>query len=159
VAKHSHIVLDLCTGEPFGLAIPKDAGTGPAPGPVLYPVACLATDVVGDLVHIRAAGGTPYKVERADPLDASKMPAVGVLVSKSAPTTGMMQVVGDVLAVYSGLIPGKRYFVGLDGRPQLPSAFPSLLPGERLQVQTIGVAPTTGVLLLSGSVNYVVRVG
>jgi hypothetical protein len=157
VAKHNHLLLDFDTGDIFGLALPHDAGV--VPGPILYPVSCRATDTVGDLVHIRAVGGSPYTVERADPLDASKMPAVGVLVSKSAPTTGMMQANGEVLALYAGLIPGKRYFVGLDGRPQLPSAFPSLLPGERLQVQTIGAALDAGVLLLSGSVNYVVRVG
>ena len=79
---------------------------------------CFSTDAVGDLVFIMGAKvGSRYQVTKIDVDDASKIPAVGILISKSSPTECEVQTGGVLKGVYSGLTPGKALFAGTDARP------------------------------------------
>ena len=107
----------------------------------VIPANCLVTDVAGDCVYISGemvAGR--YQVSRADPTNPNKMPALGVIVGKTAPTVCTVQTLGPLSSAYSGLIPGKELYVDLDGRPtHIPPAV----------AQGIGVAlSSTDVLII-----------
>jgi hypothetical protein len=108
--------------------------------------ACLATDNVGDLVYVRGLfTGTRYRVERADPSDSLKMPAVAVIVSKQTPTACTIMFYG-MTSLYSGLTPGEAYVVGTDGRPA-KLGDPNY-PGSGYIVQQIGVATDDDEMLI-----------
>lgn len=81
------------------------------------PVACLATDSVGDPVSVRdvMTGTGRWRVQKADCLDGAKMPAVGILISKTTPTTGVMRRVGPVTGIFSGLDVAQKTFIGKGG--------------------------------------------
>lgn len=104
---------------------------------------CLSSDAVGDCVYIRDAGIPDfYRVEKADPADVTKMPAVGIIIEKFSTTGCYVQVAGD-LSTFSGLTPNGLVYVGLDGRPtQEPHV-------EYLQ--TLGYALDTDTVFLSFS--------
>lgn len=78
---------------------------------------CLTTDSVGDMVRVSAdAVGGVYQVTKIDiEAGAVELP-VGMLVQKVTTTRGAVQVGGEVLGVYTGLIPGKQLFIGNDAR-------------------------------------------
>ena len=119
----------------------------------------MLTDQVGDLVAVRSTANGTYKVWRADPAVAIRMPAIGVIVRKWGTTDCIVQLYGEIRGLYSSLLPGKRYFVGLDGRPTLATNFIDPSPGERYRIQTFGVALNLGILLLEPSADMVIRVG
>ena len=121
--------------------------------------ACMLTDQVGDLVAVRSTANGSYKVWRADPTTPIRMPAVGVIVRKWNTTDCVVQLGGPIFGIYSSLVPGKRYFVGLNGRPTLSIDFTDPGPGERYRIQTFGVALNLGILLLVPSADMVIRVG
>jgi len=125
----------------------------------VFRVACLLTDQVGDAVYIRGAANGFYKVAKADVLLNTKMPAIGVIIRKWDYTQALVQTFGEVKGLYSGLAPGRRYFVGEDGRPALPESFAGPGPGEKQRIQTLGVSLDVGVLLVEPSRDMVVRVG
>lgn len=103
-----------------------------------FAAACSASEVVGDLVYVSgpAIAGLP-QVARCDPFDTAKMPAIGVIFSKSSGTRCLVVTVGQVAA--SGpLTPGGRYFAGADGRPLLGPPPPG--PGAPVLWQHVGVA-------------------
>lgn len=101
---------------------------------------CSSTVAVGDLIYVTPTGS----VERADPYDRTKMPALGVVIAKLSSTRAHVRSVGRVL-VYSGLTPGTLYGVGADSRPSSV-----LVPGPaRRWLQAVGTALDTNVLLLS----------
>lgn len=102
---------------------------------------CQITDVVGDLVCVLAGNKV---VKRADVLDYFAMPAIGVIINKPTTTKASVQVLGLVKGLYTGLLPGRLYFVGADGRP---SALPPT-GSQRRFVQAIGTALDTDVLFL-----------
>lgn len=99
-------------------------------------VDCLATDNVGDFVYVTSADA----VAKADPMNGSKMPAIGVIERKASPTRAFVRFGGAVVG-FAGLAPGGRYFVGATGAASLT---PPPGPGRRY-VQHVGVAitPTT----------------
>jgi hypothetical protein len=105
---------------------------------------CTATDIVGDLIRIKADS---YVVERANPTTYGTMPAIGVIINKPTLTTCIVQTFGHVIGVYSGLNPGKIYFVGDDGRPTTSTTVPGV--GTTRMHQSIGAALTTDILFLS----------
>lgn len=117
---------------------------------------CLASDAVGDVVRISgdAVGGLA-QVEKVDVSDSSKMPGVGVILTKHTDVTCTVLQSGIVSA--SGLVSGKVYFVSSSGRPtEIP---PSPGPGATLMLQTVGVAIDTARLMLQPSFDMIQLVG
>jgi hypothetical protein len=116
------------------------------------PVACLATDVVGDSMCMRGnMTGDKWRVEHADPFDQTKTPAVGVLISKSTPTVGVMQRLGQVTGIYTGLDVTKPTFVGTDGK--IVQTLPSATPGNLVRIQKFGFPIAPDVLWLTGELG------
>lgn len=116
----------------------------------IHDVACLNSDSVGNSLCIRGERiNGKWRVQTADPCDTSKMPAIGVLISKSTPTVGKMQIMGPVLNIFTGLTPGKIYHVNL---PILTIAPP--LPGGLgySMAQMFGYAAASDILILTGNV-------
>lgn len=99
---------------------------------------CSSAEAVGDWVCISddPPNGTDY-VRKADPADFTKMPAVGVVVSKSAPTQCRVQWFGETPDIFSGLSSGEYYFVGTDSRSADLPPEPTTAP---LFTQFVGVA-------------------
>jgi hypothetical protein len=125
--------------------------TGPAGpqsngGAVILGATCTSLDNVGDLVYIAGSG---MIVSRADPTNNSKMPAVGCIISKSSDTDCEVQVGSVVTNVYSGLVPGKIYFVGTDGSITVSRPTPQI--GRSLLVQPVGVALDISKFLINPS--------
>jgi len=99
-----------------------------------------------------AKSGLDWTVTKADPAVYAKMPAVAVIVSKLTSTRALIQFSGEV-AVFSGLTPGRLYWLG--------SAGPQLLPptgSSRLYWQSVGVATATTTLALNPSSNLSVHI-
>jgi len=113
---------------------------------------CLSTDAVGDFVCVTGdmvAGR--YQAEKADVTNRAKMPAWGVIESKSAATDCAVRYRGIAAGLYTGLTPGGLYFVGLDSRPVLGIA--SIPPrGFR---QHVGVAIAEDSLLLERATEMI----
>lgn len=117
----------------------------------LFPADCLSTDSAGACVRITG----PYvagvaQVTTCDVSIAGGYPAVGVIAAKTSATRCFVRKDGP-LAGYISLVPGKTYFVGLDGFPALapippsPTSFTAIQPvGVALDVTTllVGVTPT-----------------
>lgn len=81
------------------------------------PITCLSSDAVGNCVSISGnAVGNTYQVCTADPSTSVKMPAVGVLISKTSPTSGTVQIFGELRDIYTGLSHGQLLYVGADSR-------------------------------------------
>jgi hypothetical protein len=125
---------------------PVSSGVATGGGDLFIPAYCFVTDLVGDFVYIMGdkVGGT-YQVSKADIDDVSKMPSVGVIVSKSSASDAVVQVLGLIRGLYSGLTPQKRYFLGADSRPSATYTRPTT--GFRL-VQVVGIAVASDELLL-----------
>ena len=114
-------------------------------------VACLSTDSVGDFVCVRDLPvNGKWRVHKANPFDESKMPAIGVLISKSTPTVGIIQLIGPLVGMYSGLDHTLPCFVGESGLVQEPP--PVDLTNTYAFVQQIGFATDTTDIFLSGSI-------
>lgn len=94
---------------------------------------------------------------KANPADATKMPAVGIIVSKSSPTSCLVQYVGEVVNVYSALTNKKPLFVGLGGQLTDVPPVPSL--GGYAFVQTMGMTTSSNRLILVPSFFMTKRVG
>ena len=106
--------------------------------PNIFPAFCFNTDIVGDIVYIMGAKvGLRYQVSKVDIDDPNKMPAVGIIIRKTAPTDCVVQSGGILRSIYGALTPGGRLFVGTDSRPKHIYTRPS--SGFRL-VQRIGTA-------------------
>ena len=120
------------------------------------PVACLAGDIVGSGVCVRGDRvNGKWRVQTADPFNGDKMPAIGILISKSTPTVGEMQLIGPC-DIFSGLIPGKPYFInGLTIDLEIPDP----LVGGYAMVQNIGHAVASDILWLPGNLNMIRRRG
>lgn len=114
------------------------------------PANCLATDSVGDVVYIRSDSvGGVIQVTRVNILDYARMPGIGIITSKVGDTDCKILRYG-ILSV-TGLLPGKTYFVGSDGR--LTHLRPMAPMGEKAFIQVLGVAMDSGRLLLNPSFN------
>lgn len=117
--------------------------------PQFQEVACLSTDTVGNPVCIRDVRvNGKWRVETADPSTRDKMPALGILISKSTPTVGVVQLFG-VCDLFTDMTPGEPILVGLGG--DLAEEVPTLAPGEYFWAQQIGNAVSDDLLLLPGS--------
>lgn len=117
-------------------------------------VECTATDAVNDFVYIRADKvGDKWRVEQADPDDETKMPAVGVLVSKAG-TDGIIQIVGPC-TLFSGLDYTKPAYhltsSGIQVAPPTPGG------SGYAMVQNLGKPVASDVLLLTNDTRMIKR--
>lgn len=79
---------------------------------------CLATDVVGAAVRIRAAKvGTRFQVEKVDISTIGHPPGVAIIVKKYTATDCIVQFHGPLRGIYAGLTPGVVYLIGTDAQP------------------------------------------
>jgi hypothetical protein len=121
------------------------------------PATCSAAESVGDFVYL--AGNQVNGVDtvsKANPLDLSKMPAVGTIIKKISDTDCFVQWGGETPAMFSGLQTGKRYFLGSDAKPSLAPPDPS--PGLPARAQSIGIALTADKLYVSTNFRWHRRV-
>lgn len=110
-----------------------------------FPADCAASDAVGDFIHItgdKVAG--VYQVTKVDILDAATMPCIGVITSKASSLSCFVMTFGVVPA--TGLVAGKRYWVGSDSK--LSDSFPTPGAGDIAVAQVVGVALDSTELLL-----------
>ena len=119
-------------------------------------VACLPTDAVGDVVALRDTATVTgrWRVHRANPMDNNRMPGIGVLLRKVTPTTGIMQRVGNVRGIYSGLVAPRPVWVGADGRPT--QTIPAPIGGPVI-IQRFGLSVDGDVLFLTGEVGQLTQ--
>jgi len=103
---------------------------------------CLSTDTEGKLVcnNGDSVGGV-LQVTTADPFTNTKVPAIGVIVSKSSSTDCLVQISG-LITVLSGLTPGKLYWLNTNG-----TATVAVPTGGTRYVHSVGVALASNVLL------------
>lgn len=120
-------------------------------------VSCLLTDQIGDAVYIRSQANGFYKVAKADVTTTVKMPIIGVIVAKWNYTNAVVHLEGELKDIYTGLQPGRTYFVGPDARPNISP--PSPTPDGLAYCQVIGVALDIATLLVRPASNLIVRVG
>lgn len=133
----------------LGLKSLSDLAALNATGGQVFDAACAATDAVGTFVRIsgdEVDGLT--NVTAVDVTDSNKMPCIGVVVYKYSSTR--CRIARDGRVAFSNLtaplIPGKRYFVGYDGKPTVtpPSLYAS--PSGYAMLQCIGVAASSSSL-------------
>jgi hypothetical protein len=116
---------------------------GDYPDPTFEAV-CLSTDAVEDWVYVRNNyTGSKLTVAKADPSDSSKVPAIGVIISKSDSTNCIVQWMEKV-NIYTGLTAGRVYFLNTNGRHTLTPPH-----GGIKYVQKLGVAVDETTLLIS----------
>jgi len=85
--------------------------------PNLFPADCLVSDVVQHVVRISAAAVSGvYQATVLNPLSEPVGLPWGVIIAKQTTTRCIVQVGGDIVGVYSGLTPGRRLFIGDDGK-------------------------------------------
>lgn len=92
----------------------------------VFQATCDASDSVGNAVYISgpAVVGV-YDVRTVDITDASKAPAIGIIIKKLDATTCIVQITGIVTGVFSGLTPGQHLFVTAVGNlTQTPPSAP-----------------------------------
>ena len=120
-----------------------DAVTDPSIDPFVVPANCLTSDSIGDCVYIRgdAVGGLA-QVTKADPTTPLKMPAIGIILTKSSAILCAVAYFGVI--PLSGLLPNARYFVSATG--QLSSSIPGSRP---VILQVVGQALDSSRLLLT----------
>lgn len=119
----------------------------------------MLTNQVGDPVYVRGPMNGGYKVDRVDPTNTAKMPAIGVIIAKWGFTDCLIQLWGEARSLYSGLVPGETYFVGPSGAPTLAVNLPLPTTGNRYYLQVLGVALDVAILLVKPAETLAIRVG
>lgn len=116
-----------------------------------YEADCLAGDAIGNFVYVTGpeVSGLP-QVSTVDVTDASKVPAVGVIVEKSTATRCVVQVIGET-SIFT-TVPGDRYFISTSGTATNVPPTPS---GSDLYQQLVGVGLESSRLLLSFNGQFV----
>jgi hypothetical protein len=117
---------------------------------------CTAAEGVGDFVCI--AGDPPNGLDvvaKADPTDFNKMPAVGVVIAKSAPTECLVQWMGETPNIFSGLASGEIYFLGADSKIAETPPEPTTV---KMFVQPVAVATAPTRAYIKAETNLVRRV-
>lgn len=108
---------------------------------------CLATDDVKDCVRITGPKVlNRYQVTKMDPTVSGEDQAVAVIIKKYSPTDCIMQFHGPLRDVYTGLTPGKRYWIGTDSRLTTAVGVPAV--GGVFYLQFMGVATSDDEILI-----------
>lgn len=113
---------------------------------------CAPGDLIGNLVYVSGpvAGGR-YTVRSADTTDWSKMPVMGMIVSKEDPWHADVRYQGPVSGLYTGLTPGKICFLGTDSRIVLTP------PTGEVYVQKVGIVLDADVVLVAPDLTITKR--
>lgn len=115
-----------------------------------FPANCLAEDRLGDCVYSRQSPvGGIIQVAHCDPYDYSTLPAIGVIVSKAAATSCVVQYGGVLSGIYSGLERPLPVFLAEDGG--LTHAVPAPSVGRPVYLQHLGVAIADSIIALTPS--------
>ena len=126
-------------------------------GFVEYEANCPSSVAVDDFVYITGptVAGV-IQVDTVDVTDLSTMPAFGIVIDKTTPTICTVRVSGEVVPA-DVLTPGKRYFVGSDGKPS--DTMPTPSSGGKAAAQAAAYALDSNILLLTLDQIPIVRVG
>jgi hypothetical protein len=127
----------------FGLTNPSSGGDNKD----IRTSFCTISEQVGHFVYLYDKSGDTDVVRIADCTDKQKMIAIGVIISKESDTICKVQWRGETPAIFSGLNPGARYFVGNNGDPIASSLTPTV--GNYVLVQAIGVASDSGKIYIN----------
>lgn len=94
-----------------------NAASVPRSERILGRATCLAGDLVGDCVRIRASKtGNRFEVEKVDISTPGSPPSVGLIVKQYSLSDCIVQFHGPMRSIYTGLQPGTSYLVGTDAR-------------------------------------------
>jgi hypothetical protein len=85
------------------------------------------------------------------------MPAMGIIISKSAPTLCRVQVGGEMIGIVSGLTPGKVVFVSSSGTLEHTLVNPGV--GQLAYIQSMGLALSTDRVLVMPDFSIIKRIG
>lgn len=92
----------------------RQSGTGGGGGPTSISAVCDASDAVDDLIFVSGPEvGGKVKVSKIDITDSSKMPSIGVILSKSTATDCIVHLRGPF--TLSGTTAGAVIFAGTSG--------------------------------------------
>lgn len=115
---------------------------------------CTVGESVGDFVFVVGAPVAGRdQVQRADPSDYDRMPAVGVITRKPTSTTCLVQWFGETPPIFTGLSAGEIYFVGYDSKI---AEVPPTPVTTGMFVQPIGVALSPDKLYVQPD-NHLIR--
>lgn len=119
---------------------------------------CLASDVIGHFVYVTGPSVSSVpQVNKVDIRVQGRFPAVGMILEKSSFTRCLVVVFGEVAVSPAVLVPGKTYWIGLDGK--LTATFPAAGVGECVATQVLGYAIDTGRLLINPERRPTILVG
>jgi len=119
---------------------------------------CLLGDAVGDPVRVTGPEiGGLWQVTKVAITAYSQIPAIGIIVAKINPTTAIVQVQGEVKGVYTGLTPGRVYYLDIASAPTLTPPTPTI-GNPRVYIHQIGIAVDTDAMLLKIDPHLSVRV-
>jgi len=111
---------------------------------------------VGDMVRISAAAvGGVYQVTKVDIVASPTELPLGMVISKLTTTRCVVQVGGEVVGIYSGLIPGKQLFI--DSAGKLSHAVPNHPVTGVKSVHPAAQALSTDALFLRIQVPSIIR--
>lgn len=133
----------------WGVGFATGAAPPPSSSDKTFSANCLAGDAVGACVYISGASvaGVP-QVTTCSPADETKMPAVGIIVSKAAATDCTVQrfAIADLTGSGVAFVPASRAFVGFAGLPVTTPPLPGASPSGYVMLQTVGVATEAAAL-------------
>lgn len=119
---------------------------------------CAVGDAVGDFVYINGPLiGADYSVTKADVTQYTKVPSIGVIIHKLSATKCVVQMSGNVTGIYTGLTPGRSYWLGTNGQANILPPSPAILGKAYLQL--VGVALDPNILKLELEKDMKVRIG
>jgi hypothetical protein len=117
---------------------------------------CTIAEQVGDcVINSGPKIGTIYTVSKMIPTVDGMSQAVGIITKKYDSTTCRVQLLGPLKGVVSGLVPGKRCWVGKDSK--ITQDMPSLDTDEILYLQVIGTASDFDEMVLNPQIPIVLR--
>jgi len=116
---------------------------------------CTADEAVGDWVCIVDDPPNGHDlVGKADPADFNRMPAVGVIISKSIPTMCLVQWFGETPDIFTGLSSGETYFLGSNSKIAEVPPVPTI---TKMFVQPIAVATAPTRVYVKAETNLTLR--
>jgi hypothetical protein len=129
---------------PHMLGPTEVAGGGGGADPGTFAATCSAAVNVGNLVYLTGVDGPEVAI--CDPTDITKMPCCGAVTVKSTSTDCVVRSLGAA-NVWSSLVTGKVYWVGLTGQPD--SAPPTGPSGSQRIAQPVGKALDSSTIQLN----------
>lgn len=126
---------------------PSGSGVTPGDATITFSAICPSSLIVGDVVYISGdKSGSFFTVDKVDITTTTKMPAIGVIITKPTSTTATVMALGKIVGLYTGLTPNANLFPDSSGRlTETPVVSPST--GIRL-VQHVARALSSDTLLI-----------